>query len=255
MTMLNGIDARRSVFVNGEWLDAEWRVETLDGETGEMVITATVMGPGAPVVTALRMSMELAARLREAAGFEGALEAEPCYDCRTTTERLEALERRVKADADALAVQYARVLENLSTLATRQTLLEERVDGLSSWLGKVTRETARDAVGEWSDELTSHWQRIEALTSRLNEMEERTDTLSGVVRLTRAVEVAGLRSRLEGVADDAAIRRAAARGQAMNEYYDPENDSARVSQWDLFLLTMVQDIERRLAALAGVHDA
>lgn len=69
---MDAIYSRQSVYLDGRWMDARWMVETLDGETGEMVITATVIGEGAPVVAALRMDMGLAARLREAAGFEGA---------------------------------------------------------------------------------------------------------------------------------------------------------------------------------------
>lgn len=69
---MDAIYSRQSVYLDGRWMDAQWLVETLDGETGEMVITATVIGEGAPIVTALRMDMGLAARLREAAGFEGA---------------------------------------------------------------------------------------------------------------------------------------------------------------------------------------
>lgn len=214
---MDAITAEQSVYVNGRWMDATWMVETLDGETGEMVITATVDGPGAPVVCALRMSMELASQLRVAAGFVGVVEAETCYDCRTTTERLEALERRVEADADALAVQYAGVLEALraprvtrvqltqgvemSDLRVRLTALEARMDGMSALGEEAVKELARQiVVDEWSDEIVEHWRRLETLTGGLVTLDERLDTLAGVVRLTQANEIAELRRRLALVA-------------------------------------------------------
>ena len=88
---MDGITVAKSVFVDGQWTDAQWDVACVDGGTGELIITAIVAGRDAPVVTALRMDMETARRLRTMAGFSGTPAAEP-YDCRTTGERLQALE-------------------------------------------------------------------------------------------------------------------------------------------------------------------
>lgn len=42
---MNAINAPASVYVDGQWLDAQWMVEVMDDDSGELVITATVAGP------------------------------------------------------------------------------------------------------------------------------------------------------------------------------------------------------------------
>lgn len=126
---MNAINAPQSVYVDGQWLDAQWLVETVDGASGEMVITATVIGEGAPVVTALRMNMDLARQLRAMAGFVPGetLEAdEPCYDCRTTGERIADLRRE-------LAMQ-AQLMHGLAN----------RLDALEAWQVAMAQDSVED---------------------------------------------------------------------------------------------------------------
>jgi hypothetical protein len=109
-----------SVYIDGQWHAAHWAVEVVDESSGELVITATVAGPGAPRVAALRMDMDLAQRLRAAAGFgegpapDGSRVLVADYDCRTTEDRLNALEQQAVIDRRQLHALASRVdvLEN-----------------------------------------------------------------------------------------------------------------------------------------------
>ena len=171
MDTSTSITAPDSVFFRGQWHAATWLAEVVDESTGELIITATLAGAERePVVAALRMTMELARKLRAAAGFEG---ARPGVE-----ERLDELER--KHDAFYATVQTAFALA-------------QRADAEAE-MREVAGEAARNAVGGCSYQLTEHWQRIEELTSGMIALEERLHTLSGVVRLTQG--------RLALVADD-----------------------------------------------------
>lgn len=64
-------------------------------------------------------------------------------DHQALEHRLDAIEARLDTDADALAVQLARALSEQATLRARLSLLEGRIDGLSSWLAKLAG-TVRD---------------------------------------------------------------------------------------------------------------
>ena len=87
---MDKIDVPGSVWLDGQWFDAQWLIETVDEIAGEKVITATVDGgPSAPRVAALRIDVELMQRLW---GGEDGRNGAGC-DCRTTTQRLNALER------------------------------------------------------------------------------------------------------------------------------------------------------------------
>jgi len=113
-----------SVFVNGQWATAHWMADVVDDETGELMITATLAGEGGhgPVVTALRMDMELARQLR-AMALSGA--EQPCYDCRTNGVRLDALERDVMLHSQRLnaATKRLEALEQQDRAPEDDTLL------------------------------------------------------------------------------------------------------------------------------------
>lgn len=113
------IRMEKSVFLNGRWVDAQWDVACVDGGTGELIITAIVTaGRDAPVVTALRMDMETARRLREMAGFSAAPSVEP-YDCRTTGERLQALETEQRLASRTLHAALNEIERRLAALESK----------------------------------------------------------------------------------------------------------------------------------------
>jgi len=65
-----------SVYIEGKWFAAQWLAEVADPATGELVLTATVDGPGPVQVTALKLDMATVRGLRRLAGFEGLLPGE-----------------------------------------------------------------------------------------------------------------------------------------------------------------------------------
>lgn len=135
---MDTITVPSSVFVNGQWATAHWMVDVVDDSTGEMIITATVLpdGQGAPVVAALRMDMGLARELRAMAGFGGegldgsdgadGSDEGPCYDCRTTGERIADLRRE-------LAMQ-AQLMHGLAN----------RLDALEAWQVAMAQDSVED---------------------------------------------------------------------------------------------------------------
>lgn len=160
---MDGITVPSSVFVNGRWATAHWMADVVDEATGEMVITATLVGEGeGPVVTALRMDMALARGLRAMAGFgaDGSDEADGgCYDCRTNGERIENLERE--------------------TLVDRQVLhaMANRVDALEAM---VNNEHARRILA-LETSLRAHLPeqrgRLDALEKRINELGQLSEAI------------------------------------------------------------------------------
>lgn len=71
---MDGLKAVESVYVAGQWRDATWLAEVVDPETGELVLTATVVnGQAAPVVSAVRLTGAMLRELRRLAGFSGPL--------------------------------------------------------------------------------------------------------------------------------------------------------------------------------------
>lgn len=94
-----------SVYIDGQWATATWLAEIADPATGELIITATINQPTR--VAALRMNMDLARRLRAMAMQQ--MPEPGCYDCRTTGERLAALEARL----DFLSNQFFTAMERV----------------------------------------------------------------------------------------------------------------------------------------------
>lgn len=123
---MDGITVAKSVFVDGQWTDAQWDVACVDGGTGELIITAIVAGRDAPVVTALRMDMETARHLRTMAGFSGTPAAEP-YDCRTTGKRLNALETEQRLASRTLHAALNEIERRLAALEAWQVETEDKV--------------------------------------------------------------------------------------------------------------------------------
>lgn len=188
---MESITVPQSVFVDGQWATAHWMVECVDGESGELVITATVTGPGAPRVTALRMDMGLASELRRMAGFveqpapEGSRVL--CYDCRTTEQRLALLEQRL----DNLAIPGLRAQVNaISDRVTRLEALDVQQWEQITKMNIARNEHLRDidrrlnaleaaaapaiANRAWMDEverqLAAHGEQLTALEDKINHL-------------------------------------------------------------------------------------
>ena len=169
---MDGITVAKSVFVDGQWTDAQWDVACVDGGTGELIITAIVAGRDAPVVTALRMDMETARHLRTMAGFSGTPAAEP-YDCRTTGERLNALEAEQRLASRALHAalnnEIERRLAALEAAATPAIANREWMTATEWVLNQiearlVALEAAGPAVadGRWMAEIGRRLAALEA---------------------------------------------------------------------------------------------
>lgn len=107
-----------SVYIDGQWATATWLAEIADPATGELIITATINQPTR--VAALRMNMDLARRLRAMAMQQ--MPEPGCYDCRTTGQHLESLERTVTS------LHEHQVLD-----ARRVDKLERRLEELEAW--------------------------------------------------------------------------------------------------------------------------
>lgn len=138
---------RQSMMVDGRWCDAAWAVEMVDGESGELTISVSQIGVGGKGM-ALRMSMQLARRLRAMAGFgdgsDGA-DGSDCYDCRTTGERLTELEEAIQADIQERFADR----KQLHSLANRLDALEALAAPAMAnreWMDEVERQLA--ALGE-----------------------------------------------------------------------------------------------------------
>lgn len=162
---MDAINVPASVWLDGQWLDAAWMVETVDGESGELVITATVAGPGAPRVAALRMGMDLARELRAGAGFvgvDGSGRGAPCYDCRTTTQRVGDLETRMEQAEDTLSVLGGRMENDSDAVAHRLTNIDVRIIHLHHRIRDVERtsHTLDDAT---AGQVARLIERVEAL--------------------------------------------------------------------------------------------
>lgn len=146
------IDAPQSLYIDGQWHDATWAMRSIDGETGELVITA-VLDSNPPLVTALRLDMTLARNLRQLAGFaeEELLTAEPRYDCRTLEDRLAELEMSVaglRADIKLLDAATASHIEDFDVAQRvdklEKTRLRQQIeDALDDFLLKPTATTAQ----------------------------------------------------------------------------------------------------------------
>lgn len=159
---MDAISVEQSVYLDGQWLDALWMVETVDGESGEMVITATVAGPGAPHVAALRMDMELVRQLRAGAGF---VEARPEPEGWMMAEIREAVGEVMRGYGNELTEHWRR----LELLTSDLDTLERRVDVLSGMMARFAQ-----AIDVWESRLAlaaddAAIRRTQALTQAMEE--------------------------------------------------------------------------------------
>ena len=86
---------------------------------------------------------------------------EPCYDCRTTEQRIAAIEQRLDRDSDALAGQLARLLQ--------------RVEELKRQLDTVEHQLEEDA-----ERLGVHARRMDRQSGRLDALEHAVAALHGM---------------------------------------------------------------------------
>jgi len=264
--MDGSITVPRSVFVNGQWATAHWMADVVDDETGELVITATLAGEGGqgPVVTALRMDMELARQLR-AMALSGAEQAAPCYDCRTTGERLTVIERRQEEDAVTFG-EHARRLTALETaMRSEHRTMHATFNDLESRLADL-EEAIQDAIRE----RIADRQPLHALANRLDALEavaapaianrewmdEVERQLAALGEGLTAQEDLNLGKRFDFLSKQflKAMERVDAGlpgVQYMRSQYDAENDAAIVSYWDMQLLNMIETVNGRLGIVAG----
>lgn len=240
---MNAINAPQSVYVDGQWLDAQWLVETVDGASGEMVITATVLedGQGAPVVAALRMDMGLARGLRLQAGLPPQFQVEArrmrarmtyvadvlrsarrmldtptvdevdglllhaigqlrmadgkdgadgsdegrCYDCRTTGDRLEELERTTALHNQRLNA----VTKRLDALETKNASATVHLNQVPNAVKKITElDQLLQAVIK---DCVAIENRLEAQEERLASSEQHQDIMATYDRLALRKRAAG----------------------------------------------------------------
>lgn len=153
-----------SVFVNGQWATAYWMADVVDDETGELVITATLAGEGGqgPVVTALRMDMGLARRLR-AMALSGA--EQPCYDCRTNGERLATIERGQEEDAVTFGEHLRRLLALETAMRSEHKTMHDTFNLHHDRMAALEAATLPAMANrEWMDEVE---RQLAALGARL----------------------------------------------------------------------------------------
>lgn len=112
-----------SVYIDGQWFAATWLAEIADPATGELVITATVEQPTR--VAALRLTNDMMSDLRTQAGFTGPTPSQrvnrtapsaPCYDCRTTRDRIVVQEERLRILSDTTRRIVAEIDQRLNAL-------------------------------------------------------------------------------------------------------------------------------------------
>jgi hypothetical protein len=251
------------MWLDGQWLDAAWMVETVDGESGELVITATVAGPGAPRVAALRMDMGLARELRAGAGFVGGEmdgdgrdgRGAPCYDCRTTTQRVGDLETRMEQAEEELSILSGRIDNNGDALVHRLDALE-RAEGKGNlvWVDRVEQRLAEleRAAGVQGQRTRLLERRVNALVDQVRALEKAASMLDD----STAAQVARLIERMEALetwqkrVEQTASMPLPGVGQ-MLDAYNAERDAAPVSYWDMKLLGMIERLSERVSLSFG----
>ncbi len=250
MDTSTSITAPDSVFFRGQWHAATWLAEVVDESTGELVLTATVLedGQGAPVVAALRMSMELARGLRLQAGLPPQFQVEArrmrarmryvadvlrsarrmldtptvdevdglllhaigqlrmadgkdgadgsdegrCYDCRTTGERLEELERTTALHNQRLNA----VTKRLDALETKNASATVHLNQVPNAVKKITEldQLLQAVIKDCVDILTGYerWlirqdDQLFPLADRVAALEDKLSHVAGAVVMDASV--------------------------------------------------------------------
>lgn len=247
--MDGSLTVANSLFIDGQWFTAQWMGEVADPETGELVITATVKGPGPCRVAALRLGMETVRDLRATMGFEGLLPG----------ERAEAAEADLRYWRES--VQFAVDMlrrgrgEGQGPLLKAANDAESYLRQLLELDGVVDAEAAPGMTGVERYDLRTVEDRLATPVARLawmTEIERRMD--SDQDKLVQ--QYAGLSERIFTIEER--NRKAAERAQLgllgaeyMKDQYDAEHDASKISYWDMQLLAMIETVNARLASLGG----
>lgn len=158
-----------SFYYQGMWQTAMWSAMVVDRDTGDVLLTACLPGvagdQAAAAIAALRLGMEDVARLRELAGFGGGVSQRigtGDYDCRTTGERVEVLERSddalqcAVADLEERIARIEGAFRRLADVCSGRPNAEEMIDlgydaehdaGPVSWVDMRMLELIRSMRG------------------------------------------------------------------------------------------------------------
>lgn len=233
---MDGLKAVGSVYVAGQWRDATWLAEVVDPETGELVLTATVLedGQGAPVVAALRMDMGLARGLRLQAGLPPQFQVEA---------------RRMRARM----TYVADVLRSARRMLDTPT--EDEVDGLLLHaIGQLRMADGSDE-GRCYDCRTTG-ERIEALEAVVSEQAMQIETLLFRINDTQdSLQRHYSRIQAMEIVWRALGTSARKRGEleaTIQAAYDANNDAGTVTWIDMTLLRMMQGMAKQLAKLSDM---
>lgn len=117
-TKPNVVSIPLSFYYQGLWQSADWSARVVDDDTGEIVLSAEMpSGDNNGPFAALRLGMSDVAVLRVLAGFNNPPPTP--YDCRTTDERLAALDEfavAVNQNTAKQAIETARIYQRLAAL-------------------------------------------------------------------------------------------------------------------------------------------
>jgi hypothetical protein len=147
-----------------------------------------------------------------------------CYDCATNQTRL-----------DTLDSEYVTLCEAIDALRTRLADLETRTTGLTTALGGLAL----------SSTVHHHSTRLHALEAA-QRCEHRTMHATFNEHQARLEALEAWHKQIE---QRASLPLPGA-GQ-MRDAYNPENDAAKVSYWDMMLLGMIERVNERLGLPIG----
>lgn len=212
---MDTVTVPNSVYVDGQWATAHWMAEVVDEATGELVITATVAGEGAPHVAALRMDATLVRDLRRMVGF-GATDGGA--DERMTVDYVSVWQER-------------GIREVIERIAAYDIMLRRELRRVE---GDVRDRAMRTELQGEKNYLTEYCNNLD---SRVASIDQRITALEQ--RLLDVAKRWGLSPLVSPLA------------RSMYENYDAENDASLVSYWDMQLLDMIERVGSGLMLLAG----
>jgi hypothetical protein len=187
-----------SFYYDGLWQAADWSATVTDETTGQVLLTVILQQDGHPApLAAVRLGMDDVAKLRQLAGFgRGCAQAEEQrrYDCRTTKEHLESLERTVTSLHEHQVLDARRVEKLESSVSN----LDSCVKNLTTALGACASSATVHAQGERLTALerqqreqalvlVGHDERLEAIDGELG---DQTQRLSAIENRLAALDAA-----------------------------------------------------------------